>query len=102
MRLKAVTTDLPLEPDKPISFGLHDFCMACESCAKYCPAGAVPKGEPTEERPSPIYNNAGFRKWWINAEKCLIFWGINKKKVAQLRGALYCGLSVDQADEPVS
>ena len=80
MRLKAVTTDLPLKPDRPISFGLHEFCMACESCAKYCPAGAVPRGEPSEERPSPIHNNAGFRKWWIDAEKCLIFWGMNKRK----------------------
>jgi hypothetical protein len=54
--------------------------MACESCARFCPAGAVPKGEPSDQRPSSIYNNAGFRKWWINAEKCLIFWGINKRK----------------------
>jgi reductive dehalogenase len=80
MRLKAVTTDLPLQPDKPIAFGLHDFCMACENCAKYCPAGAVPKGEPSDRIPNPIHNNPGFRKWWINAEKCLIFWGINKRK----------------------
>ena len=28
LRLKAVTTDLPLKVDKPISFGVHDFCMA--------------------------------------------------------------------------
>jgi len=80
MRLKAVTTDLPLLPDKPIAFGTHDFCMACESCAKFCPSGAVPKGEPTDEIPNPVHNNPGFRKWWINAEKCIIFWGMNKKK----------------------
>ena len=80
MRLKCVTTDLPLVPDKPISFNVHDFCMACESCAKYCPPGAVPKGEPTEEVPNPVHNNPGFRKWWINAEKCIIFWGMNKRK----------------------
>lgn len=80
MRLKAVTTDLPLQPDRPISFGLHDFCMACESCARFCPAGAVPKGEPVEQSPSPVYHNPGLRKWWVNAEKCLIFWGINKRK----------------------
>ena len=80
MRLKAVTTDLPLQPDKPISFGLHDFCMACESCARHCPAGAVPRGEPTDQIPNPVHNNPGFRKWWINAEKCLIFWGMNKRK----------------------
>jgi len=80
MRIKAVTTDLPLEPDRPISFGLHDFCMACENCARYCPAGAVPRGEPSDEIPNPIHNNPGFRKWYINAEKCLIFWGTNKRK----------------------
>jgi len=80
MRLKAVTTDLPLLPDKPIDFGTHDFCMACESCAKFCPSGAVPKGEPTDDIPNPVHNNPGFRKWWINAEKCIIFWGMNKRK----------------------
>ena len=60
MRLKAVTTDLPLQPDKPVSFGTHDFCMACESCAKYCPSGAIPKGEPSEKIPNPVHNNPGF------------------------------------------
>ena len=80
MRLKAVTTELPLLPDKPISFGTHEFCMACESCAKYCPPGAVPKGEPSDQIPNPVHNNPGFRKWWIDAEKCIIFWGMNKRK----------------------
>jgi len=80
MRLKAVTTDLPLIPDKPISFGIHEFCMACESCAKFCPPGAIPKGEPSEHLPNPVHNNPGFRKWWIDAEKCIIFWGMNKRK----------------------
>ncbi|MFH1489014.1 MAG: reductive dehalogenase, partial [Pseudomonadota bacterium] len=86
MRLKAVTTDLPLVPDKPISFGAHDFCTACESCAKFCPAGAVPKGEPGDEIPNPVHSNPGFRKWWINAEKCIIFWGMNKRKWSSCGG----------------
>jgi reductive dehalogenase len=80
MRLKAVTTDLPLRPDKPVSFGTHDFCMACEGCAKFCPSGAIPKGEPSEKIPNPVHNNPGFCKWWIDAEKCIIFWGMNKRK----------------------
>ena len=80
MRLKAVTTDLPLQPDKPISFGTHDFCMACESCAEYCPSGAIPKGEPSEKLPNPVHNNPGFCKWYVDAEKCIIFWGMNKRK----------------------
>lgn len=79
MRLKAVTTDLPLEADKPISFNVHEFCMVCESCAVYCPANAVPFGPPTEA-PLGTYNNPGVRKWYINAERCLTFWSINKKK----------------------
>lgn len=79
MRLKPVTTDLPLEVDKPISFGVHEFCMACENCAIYCPANAIPLGPPTDE-PLDIYNNPGFRKWYTNAERCLTFWAVNKKK----------------------
>lgn len=80
MRLKAVTTDLPLTVDRPISFGTHEFCMACESCATYCPANAIPHGPPKGEPPSPIFNNPGFRKWYIRADRCLTFWGMNKKK----------------------
>ena len=79
MRLKAVTTDLPLKVDKPVSFGVHDFCMACEHCATYCPANAIPFGPPTDEPPT-IHNNPGCRKWYIRADRCLIFWAANKKK----------------------
>ena len=79
MRIKLVTTDMPLEVDKPISFGVHEFCMACENCAIYCPANAIPFGAPTD-KPVDIYNNPGFKKWYVNAEKCLTFWSVNKKK----------------------
>lgn len=80
MRLKAVTTDLPLTADKPISFGVHEFCMACESCATYCPANAIPFGPPTEAPPSQLFNNPGFRKWYVRADRCLTFWAADKKK----------------------
>ena len=79
MRLKAVTTDMPLEVDKPISFGTHEFCMVCENCAAYCPANAIPFGSPTYE-PIDVYNNIGLQKWYQNAERCLTFWMSNKKK----------------------
>lgn len=80
MRIKPVTTDLPLEVDKPISFGVHDFCMACESCATLCPSNAVPFGEPTDTPPSTIFNNPGYKKWYLRADRCLGFWSANKKK----------------------
>lgn len=79
IRIKLVTTDLPLEIDKPVSFGVHEFCMACENCAIYCPANAIPFGSPKDDVQG-IYNNSGFRKWYINAERCLTFWAMNKKK----------------------
>ncbi len=46
-RFKAsiVTTDLPLSLDKPIDFGLQDFCNKCKQCAKYCPSGAISFGD---------------------------------------------------------
>ncbi len=39
LRFKAavVTTDLPLVPDKPIDFGLQEFCQKCVKCAVECP-----------------------------------------------------------------
>lgn len=79
MRIKPVTTNLPLAVDRPISFHVHDFCMDCENCALYCPVQAIPCGPPAE-RPVGLYNNPGYCKWYINAEKCLTFWSINKKK----------------------
>jgi reductive dehalogenase len=79
MRLKAVTTDLPLAVDKPISFGVHEFCMACEHCATYCPANAVPFGEPAEA-PDSMLNNPGYKKWYIRADRCLRFWMANRRK----------------------
>ena len=46
-RFKAavVTTDLPMTPDKPIDFGLQDFCAICKKCARECPSGAISDGD---------------------------------------------------------
>jgi len=42
-RFKAavVTTDMPLVPDKPIDFGLQDFCAKCKKCARECPSQSL-------------------------------------------------------------
>ena len=65
-RFKAaiVTTDLPLAIDKPIDFGLQDFCSKCEKCAKYCPSGAISFGKDTR-----IMHN-GYQKWDLDVKKC--------------------------------
>ncbi|MFC1978450.1 reductive dehalogenase [Chloroflexota bacterium] len=64
MRFKAaaVTTDLPLEPDKPIDFGLQDFCEKCKKCARECPSKAISTGD-------KIMHN-GYETWEFDYERC--------------------------------
>ncbi|MBW2513361.1 MAG: reductive dehalogenase, partial [Deltaproteobacteria bacterium] len=49
VRLAKVLTDLPLVPDRPIEFGVWDFCLACEKCAKKCPSKSIMFGPPSAE-----------------------------------------------------
>lgn len=63
-RLKSgvVTTSMPMEHDKPIDFGLQNFCDNCLKCARECPSGAITAG------PKVMYN--GYETWRSDAEKC--------------------------------
>lgn len=76
VRISKVFTDLPLAPDEPIEFGVHEFCTRCEKCAEYCPGQAIMYGERTTE-PCNICNATGHLKWPINAERCFAFWAKN-------------------------
>lgn len=62
MKTVVVTTDLPLEVDKPIDFGLQDFCDKCRKCARECPCGAIPFGGKI------MYN--GYETWKPDSEAC--------------------------------
>ena len=63
-RFKAavVTTDLPLAIDRPIDFGLQDFCAKCRKCARECPGGAISDGD-------KVMHN-GYEKWPVDIRKC--------------------------------
>lgn len=63
-RFKAavVTTDLPLGVDKPIDFGLQDFCHKCGKCVRDCPAQAISHSDKV------IYNS--YERWPSDVEKC--------------------------------
>ena len=65
----AVLTDLPLTPDKPIDFGLQDFCQRCKKCAVECPSRAIPMGD------KALYN--GYETWKLDSQRCVSFNLIN-------------------------
>ncbi len=71
-----MTTDLPLAIDKPIDFGLQDFCDRCRKCARECPCNAITFG-------SKVMFN-GYEIWKPDVEKCV------KYRVTQMRGSA-CG-----------
>ena len=83
-RFKAavVTTDLPLAVDKPIDFGLQDFCSKCAKCAQYCPSGSIPFGDHARV----MYN--GYERWDNDVEKC------TKQRVGNKVGSS-CGVCIN-------
>lgn len=73
VRLAKVFTDMPLAHDRPREFGVRQFCRTCMKCADHCPSRAISYDGPTTEGPTEA-NFSGIRKWYINADKCFLFW----------------------------
>jgi reductive dehalogenase len=68
VRLGAVTTDLPLIPDKPVDIGVEDFCRVCKKCAVCCPSNSIPV-----QKDQTVVN--GLLRWKLNDETCFEYWG---------------------------
>ncbi len=68
-RMAQVTTNLPMELDKPIDFGVADFCKKCKLCADSCPSGAISKAD----SPDGMVLR-GYEHWYINNGACYNFW----------------------------
>lgn len=64
-RPAAVATDMPMVTDRPVDFGLQDFCDKCRVCIEACPVGAIPE-ERTIQR--------GIYRWQMNPKKCRMYW----------------------------
>jgi reductive dehalogenase len=77
-RFKSVvlTTDMPIAPDRPIDFGLQDFCGKCTKCARECPCAAISFGDKV------MFN--GYEMWKPDVEKC------TKYRLGNVRGSA-CG-----------
>jgi ferredoxin len=71
-----ITTDLPLQTDKPVDFGLQDFCEKCNKCARECPVQAISHGKKI------LFN--GYETWKQDVQKCASY------RITNSAGAL-CG-----------
>ncbi|MGI9415325.1 MAG: Fe-S protein [Hyphomicrobiales bacterium] len=75
-RFKSVvlTTEMPLEIDKPIDFGLQEFCNNCLKCARECPCDAIPFGDKI------MFN--GYEMWKPDVERCTRYRLTNQRGAA--------------------
>lgn len=74
VRLAKVLTDIPLAIDKPIDFGLLEFCKVCKRCAEACPSKCLSfDNEPSFEVKGE-WNNPGHQAWFENSPQCLAYW----------------------------
>ncbi|QNT75906.1 twin-arginine translocation signal domain-containing protein [Dehalogenimonas etheniformans] len=64
LRTVIVVTNAPLMPDKPIDFGLLEFCKVCGRCSKNCVAQVI--GNDAE----PTLINGSY-KWEYDGLKCM-------------------------------
>jgi ferredoxin len=95
-RFKSVvlTTDMPLEPDRPIDFGLQYFCDNCLKCARECPCDAISWGDKV------MFN--GYEMWKPDAERCARYRLTNARGSACGRCMKMCPLNkVVTADGPL-
>ena len=73
IRFSKVFTNLPLQHDKPKTFGVRKFCDICTKCADACPPKALPYGPPQAQGPNRS-TIVGVTKWSADCEKCFGYW----------------------------
>jgi epoxyqueuosine reductase len=74
VRLCKVLTDMPMECDKPSSFGVEELCRQCKLCAEACPSRALSfDDEPSFNTRGP-WNNPGHKAWFEDSYRCFSYW----------------------------
>ena len=82
LRLAKIITNMPLSVDRPVTFGIHDFCEQCKKCARNCPVRAIPFGPRTTglvkndvDAPT-VSENIGALRWVKNGERCATYFSL--------------------------
>ena len=77
VRIDKVLTNMPLKPDRPINFGVTEYCTECGICAVECPSGAICPDKKRSYLPPPSAapcGNPGALKWYVDGKKCSRWW----------------------------
>ena len=74
VQLGKVLTDMPMAVDKPIHFGLKEFCIACGRCAESCPAKSLSFDDEPSFEIRGEWNNPGHQTWYEDGVSCFEFW----------------------------
>ena len=74
VRLAKVFTDLPMKTDKPIRFGVREFCGICKRCAESCPAQSLSFRDEPDFEIKGEWNNPGHEGWFEDSPKCYQYW----------------------------
>lgn len=69
VNLYPIVTDLPLAIDKPIDFGLQEFCKHCKRCAEECPVKCLSMEKDPTWDVQGEWNTPGKKVYF---EKCLL------------------------------
>src|SRR3990172_2523944 len=72
-----VSTTLPLVADRPLEFGVQDYCMNCTLCTNNCPGTAIP---------DDFILTDGMKRWLTDIEKCYPYSRLREE---------YCHICVD-------
>ncbi|UQZ89287.1 hypothetical protein C4J81_08800 [Deltaproteobacteria bacterium Smac51] len=64
LRLFTIITNYPFIIDRPLTFGVADYCETCQRCINECPAKAISEGR---RRP-------GLYQWPVNRRACFDNW----------------------------
>ena len=74
VRLAKIFTDLPMATDKPIRFGVLEFCRVCKRCAEACPSKALSFRDEPDFETVGEWNNPGHQAWFEDSVRCFQYW----------------------------
>lgn len=74
VRLCKVFTDIPLQFDEKVDFGLTDYCRRCKRCAEACENEAISFDNEPSFKIHSKSNTKGIYRWAVNVDKCYEFW----------------------------